>query len=180
MSRLLDDARRILGSGLSAASTEVLWNTCVPSGGPAGLFGEDGRDWLLRISDIARSRLVERTGAEPGAPPDCRHDPLPVLVTSWIGEAAAGGGFVRPGVPPGAFLAAWNDIAGNVCPELALRLAVRSLLGSDHPVPARVYEAMDRQGAVYGYGDFLVSAVEYLVGDRSAPTAGAYWGAVKR
>ncbi|MBT2452948.1 hypothetical protein J7F03_39160 [Streptomyces sp. ISL-43] len=162
VSLLLEDVRRILGSALSGASLEVLWNACAPSACPSGLFGGGGRGWLLQVEDIARTWLAERPGFDCGVS-GCRHAPLPGVFERWIKEAALSGGLVQEGVSGPDFSAAWHEIAETVCPELALRVAVRCLLSSNGSIPAHIYGEMDRQGAIYGYGDFLVSAVEYLV-----------------
>jgi hypothetical protein len=163
VSLLFDDVQRMLGAALSGASLEVLWNACVPSECLVEIFGGDGRGWLLQVSDIARCWLVEHSDFDPETLPDCRHEPLPDLVRHWIEEATSAGGLVRRGGSGAEFFAAWDEIAENSCPELALRIALRSLLSSGHSIPAHVYGEMERQGAIYGYGDFLVSAVDHLI-----------------
>ncbi|WP_330460661.1 hypothetical protein OIB37_29565 [Streptomyces sp. NBC_00820] len=163
VSLLLEDAQRMLGSELSAASLDALWNACVPSRTPARFFERDGRDWLLQVSDIARGWLAENSGSELDAFPPCRHDPLPDPARHWIEKTASTGGLVQQRVSDSEFLVAWGKIADSVCPELALRIAVRSLLNSAHPVPAYIYEELERRGAAYGYGEFLVAALEHLI-----------------
>ncbi|MHB9858960.1 hypothetical protein [Streptomyces sp. YIM S03343] len=172
VSLLLEDAQRMLRSELSADSLGTLWDACAPWVWPAGLFGRDGREWILQVSDIARGWLAENSGSELDVIPACQHDPLPAPVRQWIDKTASAGGLVQQGVSDSEFLAAWDEIADNVCPELALRIAVRSLLNSAHPVPAHIYGELERQGASYGYGEFLVAAMEHLIDNEVAESQG--------
>ncbi|MEV0982495.1 hypothetical protein [Streptomyces sp. NPDC049915] len=172
VSLLLEDTQRMLRSELSAESLGTLWDACVPSGRPAGLFGRDGREWLLKVADIARSWLAENSGSQLDVIPACQHDPLPAPVRQWIDKTASVGGLVRQEVSDSEFLVAWDGIADNVCPELALRIVVRSLLNSAHPVPAYVYDELERQGAAYGYGEFLVAAMEHLIDNEVTESQG--------
>ncbi|MEU0275357.1 hypothetical protein [Streptomyces sp. NPDC006307] len=164
---LIEDVLRLRDSALTGAEVSTLWeltNSNAFDGSPS----IKGREcvWLDEVLAVVVP-VVERFGAPTSswtsiAPCLPHHDHQ-----ALAGEVKAVPDLVRPrqnaGVTPHEARAAVNRCADTVCPELAFRFALHALTAFHSSVSPQVFDRLGDLGSRFGYGEYVVGRIDYLV-----------------
>lgn len=158
---LLEDAQRLLESTLSPAAVSALW------AGAADRSGTDGRDWLRLIADVCRERLTDVAPEYTPVVAPARTE-LTDTVLREVRETgpAVAGKAVSPHwhpVPATDVMDALEHVVTQVDPDLGFRLFLRVLNRLSVPLTEERYDRYQAIGERFGYGEYHVSDVEYLV-----------------
>ncbi|MFD0277813.1 hypothetical protein ACFVHB_28430 [Kitasatospora sp. NPDC127111] len=163
---ILVDALRLEAAGLPAWQIEALWSAATHPFHDLRREGHDGRDWLRRIVRFSRERLrTEDSDIEECALPSpyshltgaVLDEILLVSVGITEGSLHAFGGYV-PGVVP-----ALNQVAAQVCPDLAFRLLLRALAKFGPRISQGQYDRYVTLGKQFEYGELLVDGYDHLM-----------------
>ncbi|MFL4950148.1 hypothetical protein ACJ6WE_23015 [Streptomyces sp. MMS24-I31] len=164
---LLDDTLRLRDSPLSTDTITTLWLAASDGGLSPDRLGIDGRQWLGRIAGACRERLRE---VAPDHRPHTR-PARPCLAGEVLREvrhvaSAMADRTVRlhpRGIPGSAVARALEQVVSQVDPDLGFRLFLRTLHVLALPLDREQYDRCQTLGDHFGYGEFHVSDVEFLV-----------------
>ncbi|HEY8986453.1 MAG TPA: hypothetical protein VIU15_43635 [Streptomyces sp.] len=159
---LLEDALRLLRSPLSDGTLTTLWVAVSDAA-----LRVDGRDWLLLVVEVCEERL--RRVAPTYVPTvSAARSEVTDRVVREIRETALGvadkavSPYWQP-VPAVAAMAALEQVAVQVDPDLGFRLFLRTLQPVSAWITAEQYERYRAIGEQFGYGKYHVEEVEHLV-----------------
>ncbi|MFE6906662.1 contact-dependent growth inhibition system immunity protein [Streptomyces erythrochromogenes] len=164
---LLEDTRRVLGSGLSDDTITVLWLAATDRGHNIDRFGISGREWLEQVSEVCREHLTEVAPAYvPAARPPATgagevlreiRDVSPLAATATV----------SPGFHPlegTTVVEALEQIATQVDPDLGFRLLLRLVEVLRLPLTEEQYTRYEALAGSLHYGeDHLLFSVYHLV-----------------
>ncbi|MEU4167475.1 hypothetical protein AB0F46_11375 [Streptomyces sp. NPDC026665] len=159
---LLDDVLRLLRSALPDAAVSALW-----SGAADWPRSTDGRDRLRLIADVCRERLREVAPAYGPVATPARTE-LADTVLREVRETvpAVADKAVSPHwrpVPATEVMDALEHVVTRIDPDLGFRLFLRVLGRLSVSLTQEQYDRYRAIGERFGYGEYHVSDVDYLV-----------------
>jgi hypothetical protein len=159
---LLEDALRLLRSALPDAAVSALWSGASDWSGTG-----DGRDWLRLIADVCRERLREVVPAYGPAVAPARTE-LAGLVLREVRETAptVADKVVSPHwrpVPATDVMDALEHVVTRIDPDLGFRLFLRVLSRLRVSLTQEQYDRYQAIGERFGYGEYHVCDVDYLI-----------------
>lgn len=167
---LLEDAVRLRESTLSTDTIMQLWLAASDAGFRLDRYSIDVRHWLEQIAGVCRERLREtapdyRFVLTPPVRADLRDDVLRELRELAPEMAARAVSPTWLPIPGALAVDAVEQTVEQVDPDLGFRLFLRVLGTLSVPLTRERYDRYLALGARFGYGEYHVSTVDYLVGE---------------
>jgi AcrR family transcriptional regulator len=164
---LLDDVLRLLESPLPDWALTSLWHAATGRNHRLDLLGVTGRDWLGQIAEVCVELIRHDEPTFAAGPPTPIAETLTGAVLDellLVGPALTRAVMVRGDGAVSGAVPALERVVAQVDPDLGFRLLLRALDSFWVPVERAQYDRMRALGERFGYGEFLVSGIDFLVG----------------
>lgn len=163
---ILLDTLRLEAADLPAWQIEALWSVATHPFHDLRREGQDGPDWLRRITGLCRDRLhTDGRTTEESAPPS-PYGHLTGVVLDEILLASQGiteGSLRWPGTYVPGIAPALNEVAAKVCPDLAFRLLLRALAKVGPRISQEQYNRYTALGKHFDYDKHVVGTYDHLM-----------------
>ncbi|GAA2132231.1 hypothetical protein GCM10009760_06970 [Kitasatospora kazusensis] len=163
---ILEDVLRLLESPLPTWAITVLWQAATGREFDLAYLGIDGRDWLHQIVDVCTERVRRDDPAFVAATPP----PAPNALTGAVldellaaGPALTTSTMSRDSCEVSGVVPALELVITQVSPDLGFRLFLRAMARYWVPINSVQYNRFIALGELFGYGDFHVNDVQFLL-----------------
>ncbi|MFJ7157816.1 hypothetical protein ACIQUQ_23145 [Streptomyces sp. NPDC101118] len=165
---LLEDTRRMLGSGLSDDTITLLWLAATERGHNLDWIGIGGREWLQQVVEVCEAHLARVAPAYVPSPPAVRTDRRDAVLREIREQAPpAAARVISPEFRPlggDTVFGVLEQVVTRVDPDLGFRLFLRFLQLLQLPVTEEQYTRYGSLAGLFRYGDdHLYWSVDHLV-----------------
>lgn len=165
---LLEDARRMLDSGLSDDTITVLWLAATNRGYNIDECGVGGREWLGQVVEVCEEHLTAVAPAYLPVAPPVRTDTRDAVLREIRDMAPlAAGTVISPAfrsLEGTTVMGALEQAVARVDPDLGFRLFLRTLEVLQLPLTEEQYARYQTLSGHFQYGeDHLLFSVDHLV-----------------